>query len=506
MQAEVFAFLANTGASPATRIDTHGAVVFLTGDDVYKVKRAVRFPFMDFSSLEKRHIACEHEIAVNRRNAPELYLGTVPIRRVGKEFHLGGARGEIVEWAVHLARFDETQTFDKLAERGALDLALMEPLAETIASAHAVAPRDGTEAIPMFRRRLDDTLDGLAAARDLFPEAAVRAFSEALRAQFDSVEPLLRQRASAGQVRLCHGDLHLRNIALHQGRPLLFDAIEFDDSIATCDILYDFAFLLMDLTQRGLKVHANSVFNLYLWKIRDIDDAIDGLAALPLFLALRAAIRARVTVALSRIEPKAREARIAEAGRFFATAQGFLEPSAPRLIAIGGLSGSGKSTLAKELAAFIGRAPGAVHLRSDIERKRLFNVKAHEPLPQEAYRPEVTEQVYARLRSLAESTLKAGQSVVVDAVHAKEEERDALAAVANTLDVPFAGFWLDAAAEILTARVKARRNDASDADAAVVEAQIGFDKGAMRWRQLDACRPLNELQSAALSAITLAAG
>jgi predicted kinase len=262
----------------------------------------------------------------------------------------------------------------------------------------------------------------------------------------------------------------------------------------------------MDLTQRGLKVHANSVFNLYLWKIRDIDDAIDGLAALPLFLALRAAIRARVTVALSRIEPKAREARIAEAGRFFATAQGFLEPSAPRLIAIGGLSGSGKSTLAKELAAFIGRAPGAVHLRSDIERKRLFNVKAHEPLPQEAYRPEVTEQVYARLRSLAESTLKAGQSVVVDAVHAKEEERDALAAVANTLDVPFAGFWLDAAAEILTARVKARRNDASDADAAVVEAQIGFDKGAMRWRQLDACRPLNELQSAALSAITLAAG
>jgi aminoglycoside phosphotransferase family enzyme/predicted kinase len=502
VQAEVFAFLAGANASPATRIDTHGAVVFLTGDDVYKVKRAVRFPFMDFSSLEKRRIACEHEIAVNRRNAPEIYLGTVPIRRDGKELHLGGAHGEIVEWAVHLVRFDETQTFDKLAERGALDLALMEPLAETIASAHALAPRDGAEAIPIFRRRLEDTLDGLAAARDIFPGADLRAFSDELRRQFDLVEPLLRQRAEAGYVRLVHGDLHLRNIALHQGRPLLFDAIEFDDSIATCDILYDFAFLLMDLTQRGLKIHANRVFNLYLWKIREIDETIDGLAALPLFLALRAAIRARVTVALSRIEPKAREARIAEAGRFFAAAQVFLVPNPARLIAIGGLSGSGKSTLAKGLAAFIGRAPGAVHLRSDIERKRLFNVNAHEPLPHDAYQLEVTEKVYARLRSLAEHALKAGQSVVVDAVHARPDERDALEAVANRLGVPFWSFWLDAPAEILIERVKARTNDASDADTSVVEAQIGFDRGAMRWHVLDARQPLDKLKSSALSAIT----
>ncbi len=505
VQAEVFAFLANAGAPPVTRIDTHGAVVFLTGNDVYKVKRAVRFPFMDFSSLEKRRIACEHEIAVNRRNAPELYLGTVPIRRDGNKLYLGGVRGEIVEWAVHLIRFDETQTFDKLAERGALDLALMEPLAEAIASAHALAPRDGAEAVPMFRRRLEDTLDGLAAARDVFPEAEVRAFSEALRRQFDSVEPLLRQRAKAGYVRLVHGDLHLRNIALHQGRPLLFDAIEFDDSIATCDILYDFAFLLMDLAQRGLKTHANRVFNLYLWKIRDIGDAIDGLAALPLFLALRAAIRARVTVALSRIEPKAREGRVAEAGRFFAAAQSFLESSALQLIAVGGLSGSGKSSLAKELSVLVGRAPGAVHLRSDIERKRLFNVKANDPLPQEAYRPEVTEGVYTRLRSLAERALKTGKSVVVDAVHAREEERNALEAVANRLGVPFSGFWLDAPANVLIARVKARKNDASDADASVVEAQIGFDKGGMHWQVLDAQQPLDKLQSAALSAITPAA-
>ncbi|MGB8278121.1 MAG: AAA family ATPase [Methylovirgula sp.] len=516
VQAKVFAFLANPAtygfqdptaksgqhdARKVERIDTHGAALFLAGADVYKIKRAVCFPFMDFSSLEKRRAACENEIAVNRRNAPELYLGTVPIRRDAKGLHLGGAQGAIIEWAVHLRRFDETQTFDKLADRGALDLDLMADLAETIAAAHAHAPVGGNGATQMLRRRLEDTFDGLAAASEIFPAEEVGALRQDCFALFAAVEPRLIARQKAGCVRLCHGDLHLRNIVLYEGRPVLFDAIEFDDTIATCDILYDFAFVLMDLWQRGLHLHANRLFNLYLWRIRDSESALEGLPALPLFLALRAAIRARVTAALCRIEPKGREDRIAEAQHFFAAAQGFLEMKPARLIAIGGLAGSGKSTFAKELAPSVGRAPGAVHLRSDIERKRLFKIRACEKLPDDAYRAEITVQVYERLRQLASRALEAGHSVIIDAVHGRAEERDALASLAARINVAFTGFWLEAPAETLIARVEARTNDASDAKAAIVRAQLGWDLGPMRWQKLDATQPPAELMGLALKAI-----
>ena len=516
IQAEIFAFLSDpvtyrarkeAGTSERNdlvrveRIDTHGAVVFLAGADVYKVKRAVRFPFMDFSSLEKRRAACEHEIAVNRRNAPELYLGTVPIRRDAGGLHLGGARGAIVEWAVHLRRFDETQTFDRLADRGELDLDLMAPLAETIAVAHELAPLRGNGTTSMLRCWLEDTLDALASSGDIFPADEVSALRRDCVALFAEVAPILDARGRAGFVRLCHGDVHLRNIALYEGRPVLFDAIEFDDRIATCDILYDFAFVLMDLWQRGLRHHANCLFNLYLWQIHENELALEGLVTLPLFLALRAGIRARVTAALRRLEPEAREDHLAEAQRFFAAAQDFVKTKLVRLIAVGGLSGSGKSTLAKGIAPALGRAPGAVHLRSDIERKRLFHVGAHETLPEDAYRPEITLQVYTRLRHLAAIALKAGHCVIVDAVHAKAEERTALADLAAQIDVPFAGFWLAAPAEVLFARVEARSNDASDAKAAVVREQLGWDLGPLDWQRLEASQPLTELTEEALKRI-----
>lgn len=515
-QAEIFAFLADpatywrqketgsgdsNGVTRVDRIDTHGAVVFLAGPDVYKVKRAVCFPFMDFSSLEKRHAACEHEIVVNRRNAPEFYLGTEPIRRDAAGLHLGGGQGAIVEWAVHLRRFDETQTFDRLADRGELDLGLMASLAETIAVAHAHAPVGGNGATRMLERRLEDTLDALASATDVFPADDVVALRRRCVALFAEVVPVLEAREKTGRVRLCHGDLHLRNIALYEGRPILFDAIEFDDSIATCDILYDFAFVLMDLWQRGLQLHASRLFNLYLWRIREDEPALEGLVTLPLFLALRAAIRARVTAALCQFAPEACGDRIAEAQRFFVAAQDFIRIRPVCLVAVGGLSGSGKSTLAQDIAPSLGRAPGGVHLRSDIERKRLFNVDVGETLPDEAYRPEITLQVYERLRHLAMIALRAGQSVIVDAVHAKPEERDALAALAAQINVPFSGFWLDAPAEVLVARVAARTNDASDAKAATVRIQLAWTLGEISWQRLDATLSRRELTEALLKQI-----
>jgi hypothetical protein len=302
-------------------------------------------------------------------------------------------------------------------------------------------------------------------------------------------------------VRLCHGDVHLRNIVLKDGAPLLFDAIEFDDALATIDILYDLAFVLMDLWQRNLHAHANLLFNRYLWQSIEIEQELEGLAALPLFLALRAAIRARVTAALGELEPQGREARSREAHGFFAATEDFLTPRATRLVAIGGFSGSGKSTLAQALAPSIGRPPGAVHLRSDIERKKLCGVGEHERLPGEAYRPETSDKVYERLRRLAEVALRAGQSVVMDAVHARAEERDALLDVAARAGAAFTGLWLDAPVEALVARVEARKNDASDATAAVVRQQASWDVGHLDWARLDASRPITELTQEALKGI-----
>jgi len=508
-QDEIFAFLAkpatyglaDSAENSIKRIDTHGAVVFLAGPDAYKIKRAIYYPFMDFSTLEKRRAACENEIRVNRPNAPDIYLEVLPIRRTPQGLRLGGEDGDIVEWAVHARRFDDNKTLDKLALRGELDLATAARLAEAVSDAHARAPRHELSTAERFRGWMNDTLDGLAAS-PAFPAAEVADLRARFLAAYGAVAPLLEKRETQGKVRRCHGDVHLRNIVVENGAPVLFDAIEFDDGLATIDILYDLAFVLMDFWQRGLRNHANLLFNRYLWRAPELEQELEGLAALPLFLAQRAAIRALVTAALSTLDARDHSA---EARQFFQAAEDFLRPRSARLVAVGGFSGSGKSTLAAALAADLGRAPGAVHLRSDIERKRLFGTNEFVALSQEAYRPEVTAQIYARLLSLAEIALRAGESVIVDAVHAKPEERDALAALAARLGLSFTGLWLDAPVETLAARVEARQNDASDAREAVVRQQVARPLGALDWTQLDAGQPLEELVKAAGATLKLSA-
>ena len=483
-----------------TRIDTHGARVFLAGPDVYKIKRAVRFSFMDFSTLEKRRAACEAEIAVNRGNAPDLYLGVVPITRDAGILRLGGD-GQVVEWAVHLRRFDENATLDRLAAKGPFGAALIDRLAHVVVAAHRRAPaRDGPAATRTLRRLLMETVEELAGAADVFPPQTTAAFGNALAAAFDHAEPLLLRRGGQALVRRCHGDLHLRNIVLIDGEPVLFDAIEFDEEIATSDILYDLAFLLMDLCERSLNADANRLLNRYLSLSDDESLQIEGLAALPLFLSLRAAIRAKVIAALHRLDPTKPGLRD-DALAYFDAAVRFLAPAAPCLIAIGGLSGTGKTTLAAMLAPRIGRAPGALHLRSDIERKRLFAVGEMERLPADAYRPEMSTSVYGRLYDLAERALFAGQAVIVDATHQQPEERAAVAAVAARAGAPFFGLWLEAPMEIMRQRVSARRGDASDATEAVVAMQAGATVGALAWPRLDASQPLNALQTAALNLV-----
>ena len=425
-QAEVFRFLGQPGTygleEPVKRVDTAGAVVFLAGADAYKVKRAVKFPFMDLSTLDRRRRACEAEIVVNRDNAPDIYLEALPIVRRGASLAIGGA-GDPVEWGVHMRRFDETATLDRLADRGGLPDAVIDKLAQAVRRSHARAPlRDAARAAEAIATYIEQNDAAFAERPELFPRAKARRLTHDSRLAFAVARPVLLARGAAGFTRRCHGDLHLSNIVLVGGEPTLFDAVEFSDEVASGDVLYDLAFLLMDLEGRGLRAAANRLFNAYL--APEPPEALAGLAALPLFLSLRAAIRAKIEGAgADRLEGAERAGTLALARRYFDSAAGFLAHVPPRLVAVGGLSGVGKSALAAALAPRLGRAPGALWLRSDVERKAMFGAEETAHLPASAYAAEVSRDVYARLDDKARRALRAGQAVLLDATFSTAWER-----------------------------------------------------------------------------------
>jgi aminoglycoside phosphotransferase family enzyme/predicted kinase len=492
-QSEVIAFLSQpdtygVGERPV-RIDTHVAVIFLAGDEAYKMKRAVRYSFLDFSTLEKRRAVCEAEIALNRPNAPEIYIDTLPVVRRAGGLALGG-EGPIVEWLVRMRRFDPADTLDHVAERGELSDPVLTDLVLAISRMHENAARgDGDAATERLKQWMDDNFAELAESPEAIPPVDVDNVQRASEAEFERRRDLLLARGRDGFVRRCHGDLHLRNIVLVDGRPILFDALEFDDAFATHDVFYDLAFLLMDLWQRGMHAEANRVRNRYLW-LNAAAENIDGCVLFPLFMSVRAAIRAKVALSTAKLdEPGKARDDVTEGQRYFAWARDFLTAAPPVLVAIGGLSGSGKTTVSAALAPDLGRPPGALHLRSDIERKRLFEVADTDRLPASAYSAAVTEQVYARLQDKAGRALRAGESVIVDAVHARAEERAAIAAVARANNAPFFGLWLDAPQSILLQRVSKRSGDASDADADVVKRQLCHETGIIDWPRVDTAVP-----------------
>jgi predicted kinase len=288
-------------------------------------------------------------------------------------------------------------------------------------------------------------------------------------------------------VRQCHGDLHLGNIVLIDGRPTLFDAVEFNDEIACIDVLYDLAFLLMDLWHRRLPGHANAVWISYLAQTSDLG----GLPLVPLFLSCRAAVRAKTSATAASVQdaPVKRRQLETVAREYLEMAESFLHPPAARLIAVGGLSGSGKSVLARALAPGVGAAPGAVVLRSDEIRKRLCGLERLDRLGPDGYAPGITARVYATLTEQAALILGAGHSAVVDAVHAAPDERQAIEQVAVAAGVAFSGIWLDAPEAVLTDRVARRRRDPSDATIDVVRDQIARGTGVIAWRRIDASLP-----------------
>jgi uncharacterized protein len=493
---------ASHGGEPVRRVDTHAASVFLAGKRALKVKRAVRFPFLDYSTLERRKAACAAELEVNRAFAPEIYRRVVAItREADGELAIDG-RGEPVEWAVEMRRFDEGATLDRLADQGRVDAVLADRLGRVVAAAYAAAP--SVEAEPWLKALasfLDQNESAFREQPELFPADEAEILTRRSRAALAQLRPLLLERGRRGLIRRGHGDLHLGNIAMIDGQPMLFDAIEFDPLIAAGDVLYDLAFLLMDLIERTLKPAANIALNRYLAETGRAED-LDALAALPLFLALRAAIRAKVTAARL---PHADEAQRAAIGRsaktYFALACRLIAPPSPALVAVGGLSGTGKSVLARALAPDIAPDPGAVILRSDVVRKTLFGTPETEPLPQEAYAPEITAQVYRRLAEAARRIVAAGHSAVVDAVFALPEERDAIAAVARACNLRFHGLYLVADLAIRVARIGKREKDASDADARVARAQEDYDIGPLDWTEVDASGTPDETLARARKAL-----
>lgn len=481
------------------RIDTHASIVFLAGDRAYKLKRAVKFDYLDFSTGRQRRACCEAEMSLNRPTAPAIYRGVVAVTREDDGSYALGGRGTPVEWLVEMNRFPQENLFDRLASAGRLDLELMSPLADAIVRFHAAAAhRSDHGGVAGMSWVVEGNAAGFAefGTGCMDPRASARLTADS-RLELNRQASLLEARRASGFVRQCHGDLHLRNIVLLDGTPTLFDAVEFNDEISCTDVLYDLAFLLMDLWRRRLPRHASVVWNRYLAETA----AFEGVSLLPLFLSCRAAVRAKTSATAAGVQQDERRRRDlqAMAQEYLTLADLLLHPPKPALVAIGGLSGSGKSTLALALAPSVGGPPGAIVLRSDETRKRLCGVPLTDRLAPEGYSPHVSALVYATLADRAERVLAGGQSVIVDAVHARPGDRETIERVARAASAPFIGLWLEAPESVMLERTGQRTNDPSDADAGVVRMQRAQDCGRVTWRRLDASGPAASVLSSALA-------
>ena len=443
--------------------------MFVGQDTVWKLRKAVALPFLDFSTAAERRRTALREVELTAPHAPGLYRDVVPVRRGPQGLALGGA-GEAIDWVVRMARVPGADFLDVIASRGGLTPALLDQLGDTVAACHAkLAPVHRNHAQALRKVASGNRVAALTAG---LPAAAVETWHHDIQAAIDARAAWLEARTQGGFVRRAHGDLHLGNLCLWQGRPAPFDALEFDEDMATIDLGYDLAFLLMDLERRAGRPAANRVLNRYVARTGDVD----LVAGLPVFLSLRALVRAHV---------QARSGL--DAAPYLAMAQAVLHPPPARAMAIGGLQGTGKTTLARRIAPLIGPSPGALVLRSDEIRKRRCGVAPEQRLPASAYAEEVSRAVLAELCAGVRNATRSGQAVIADATFMNPRDRDAVAAAARA---PFQGVWLDAPLEVLASRVRARVGDASDADEAVLGRAAQADLGVITWTRLDAADAL----------------
>lgn len=482
-QAVVLAFLGRgEHGSPPKRIDTHISIVFLEPDRVLKIKRAVRLPFLDYSTPDKRKRACEEELTVNKHYAPQLYRRVIPITRDSGKIEIDG-RGVPIEWAVEMARFDETKTLDQLCASGSFSANLADQLADVMLASHQQAAiSNGSAWLSSISDIIDRNTRKFRSQAALAGDAVERLHTLSHQ-QLTANRDLLQQRATAGLVRRCHGDAHLGNIVLIDEKPVLFDAIEFDPVIASIDVLYDLAFPIMDFFHFGQRATANQLFNHYLRKTWSRNG--EALRLFPLFLSIRAAIRSHVL--FTKCEQATADASIAkEAQSYFELSLRLIMPAKPSFLVIGGRSGTGKTVLARNLAGLPLPPPGAVVLRSDIIRKELFGVDDLVTLPPSAYHSSVSERVYRIMFERARDIIAQGFSVVLDAAFLQQSEREAVALAARETGATFRPIFLTADATIRQSRVGARQQDASDATREIAARQESMDIGRLNWPTVDA--------------------
>ncbi|MBT0671387.1 AAA family ATPase [Novosphingobium profundi] len=510
-QDAVLAFLSDPAVhgGEVERIDTHGASVFLTKERAYKLKRAVRYSYLDFSTAERRRLMCQRELQLNRRTAPELYLDVVPIvPTLQGTLAFGDAKtppASALDWVVVMRRFADDALFSTMVQEGRLEPSHVRDLADRLFAFHesAATPIED-DGVARVRRVIEGNRDSMAATQPelLAPDDCDRLLTMSL-ARLSEVSRILGARAANGCVRHCHGDLHLANVCLWNGKATAFDCLEFDDELATCDLLYDLAFAVMDLWHRREGGLASLLFNRY-FDMADLD--AEALGVLPLFLSMRAAIRAHVhaTQAGQAKDARKSEEHGREAKCYLEDALQFLAPSAPRLVAVGGLSGTGKSTLAGQLAPAMPGAVGARWLRTDVLRKRMAGVSPEVRLPAESYTPEMSDKVYAAILAKAGDALRSGSSVLIDGIFVRPQERAVLGELARDCGATFRGLWLEAPIEVLRKRVSGRSGDASDATVDVLERQSGFDTGDLsNWQRVDASGSHEQVLSRALDALGL---
>jgi len=447
-----------TGLAGAAPIETHISAVFVGVDTVWKMKKAVRLPYLDFTSLAARRHFLNRELALNAPAAPGLYRDVVPlVRGQAGGLALNGP-GEPLEWVLRMGRIPTSDFFDRIALAGKLTPALARQLGRAIARYHAgLVPLTGIDQ-PASLRRLVAENRASAIASGL-AQPSVLAWEQTALGAIERRLDWLEMRAQTGFVRRAHGDLHLGNLCLWRGQPVPFDALEFDERLASIDLAYDLAFTLMDAELKAGRAAANQVLNGYCTESGDIL----MVGGLPLFLSLRAMVRAHVQAV--RQAPD-------EARALLQAAHAFLAPPAPILVATGGLPGSGKSTLAHALASQFDPAPGALVLGSDVLRKRRHGVAPEVRLPDSAYTSEENLAVASALTANSAEVLGLGHAVIADATFADPALRTGIQGVAHAARVPFIGFWLEAPLDVLESRVDERGRavtpDPSDATPSVV--------------------------------------
>jgi aminoglycoside phosphotransferase family enzyme/predicted kinase len=459
-------------------IETHISWVVLAGDYAYKFKKPLDLGFLDYSSLALRRQACEDELRLNRRTAPEIYLDVVALRGSDTAPRVDGD-GPIKDYAVRMLRFDQEQVFDALLARNALTPALIDEVAAHVAALHAaaaVAPAAGGFGTPQAVH--GPVSQNFAQVRDCINDGAVHARIAALEQWSDTSFARLRdtfaKRLADGRVRECHGDLHLGNIVVFEGQARLFDGIEFNAGLRWTDVLADAAFLVMDLLARDRGDLAGRFLDGWLQASGDYE----GLAVLRYYLVYRAMVRAKVA-AIRLGQSGARQADHEAFMRYLSLAEYLTVPGAAGLLIGCGVSGSGKSVTSQALV----EGAGFIRLRSDVERKRLFGLAPQASSASAPaggiYTAEAGARTYARLHTLARAVLEAGYPVFVDATFCRREQREPFVRLAAGLGVPGLVVWFDAPRDMLRQRVMARLRlgaDASEADLEVLEAQLaGFE-------------------------------